>query len=279
MRRSPPSRATAFSNGVAAHARDRASVIITFAGSLSVPRSFCGARNGAVGLDEQPVERHRGGRLPQVLVLRIRHVAREAHEVAARRALPRDVRRRRRSSGSPRAPPNPHRALEGRPATRRGRGRRAACRTRSTTRCGPEAPDPGRRPGSACGSSRARTPPRRSPGGPRASPRARRRRSVVEGRRVVGMHARRGEDTLERIGELERSAARFGVDAHADQPVDAGGPRGLHHIWRFAVEQEQVAVGVDGPGCTASSGFWSLIGRRRYAGLHMRSIGGASRET
>ena len=52
---------------------------------------------------------------------------------------------------------------------------------------------------------------------------------AVERARVVGVHARRGEHTLDRIGQLERPAARFGVHADADQAIDAGGPRGLDH--------------------------------------------------
>ena len=51
----------------------------------------------------------------------------------------------------------------------------------------------------------------------------------VERARVVGVHACRGEHTLDRIGQLERPTARFGVHADADQAIDARGLRGLDH--------------------------------------------------
>ena len=101
----------------------------------------------------------------------------------------------------------------------------------------------------------------------------------VEGVRVVRMHAGRGEHTLERLGELERTEARFHVHADADQPVDADGLRSLDHICRFAVEEEQVAVGVHRAWLHRQFRVPVAHERRLYSALHMRSRGGASRET
>ena len=67
-------------------------VVMTFAGSLSRPRIVCGARNGLSVSTRMRSSVERLRRLTEVLVLRIRDVAREAHPVAARRALARDDR-------------------------------------------------------------------------------------------------------------------------------------------------------------------------------------------
>jgi hypothetical protein len=101
----------------------------------------------------------------------------------------------------------------------------------------------------------------------------------VEGGGVVGMHPGRREHTLDGIGELGRVGARGHVDADADQPTHPSTPRGLDHICRFAVEQEQVAVGVNGPGISPRFRVLVAHARRAYKGLHIRSMGGASRET
>jgi hypothetical protein len=101
----------------------------------------------------------------------------------------------------------------------------------------------------------------------------------VEGRGVVGVHPRRREDPLDRIRKHRRADAGGHVHADADQTTDAGRLGGLDHICRFAVEQEEVAVGVNG--CGISPRFRVLVAhaRRAYKGLHIRSMGGASRET
>ena len=66
-------------------------------------------------------------------------------------------------------------------------------------------------------------------------------RPRVELARLVGMHAGRGEHAAERLGELERPAARPGVDADANERLDAGRPRYLDNGGRVALEQEQVS--------------------------------------
>ena len=70
------------------------------------------------------------------------------------------------------------------------------------------------------------------------------RGGLIEVGGVVGMHARRGEHTLEGIGQFGGSGARGGVDTDADQPVDARGLRGLDHLCRFAGR-----AGTGGSGC------------------------------
>ena len=54
-------------------------------------------------------------------------------------------------------------------------------------------------------------------------------RRRVEKLRVVGVHPSRGEDTGDRIGQLERPRGGRGVHADADQSVHAGLPGGLDH--------------------------------------------------
>ena len=98
---------------------------------------------------------------------------------------------------------------------------------------------------------------------------------VVEAVGVVGMHARRGEHTLQLAGDLDRSLARFRVDPDADEPVDAGGPRSLDHVCRFAVHQEQVAVGVHRSGLHRHFRVRPLIEARAYTGLHLGSNRGS----
>ncbi len=102
---------------------------------------------------------------------------------------------------------------------------------------------------------------------------------LIEVGGVVRVHARRGEHTLEGIGQFGGTGARGGVDTDADQPVDARGLRGLDHLCRFVVEQEQVAVGVHRPGVSPWLKVLVAHERRAYKGLHIRSMRGASRET
>ncbi len=73
------------------------------------------------------------------------------------------------------------------------------------------------------------------------------RRSRIESVGIVGVNPCGREHTLECIGDLERSAARFDVHTDADQPLDAGGLRGLDRDCRFDLHQEQVAVGIHRP--------------------------------
>jgi hypothetical protein len=101
----------------------------------------------------------------------------------------------------------------------------------------------------------------------------------VEGRGVVGMQAGRGEHPAQGVGQFEAPAARRDVHPHADQAVDAGGLRSLHRCWRFAVQEEQVAVGVHRPGLHRHLKVLVVHPGPSLAGLHLRSTRGASRET
>ena len=253
-------------------------VAMTFAGSLSRPRSFCGARNGLSVSTKMrsEVERLRG--LTEVVVLRVRDVAGEAHPVAARRALARDVGVAAEAVDhhplgrsliqyskdvGPRLADVDHEGLTGLVGQRDvdledpllilyGRVHpeevEAALPHPEHAGIVEQLLDPGAGLG-------------------------------VETAGVVGVHARRGEHPLDPVGQLERPPARFGVHAHADQPLDAGGLRGLDHIWRFAVHQEQVAVGIHRPRLHRQ--FRVLVAHRAATipSLTLRSIRGASRET
>src|SRR5262245_21280676 len=72
-----------------------------------------------------------------------------------------------------------------------------------------------------------------------------RTRALVVRARVVWVHPDRGVDAVELSRELERAAARPGVDTDADQGLDARRIGLPNAFGRVPVEQEQMAVGVD----------------------------------
>ena len=162
---------------------------------------------------------------------------------------------------------------------RRGRGPPSACRSRSTVRCGSEAPGSDPRPGSACGNSPGRTPPRRSRVGRGAVP-----RSVP---RPPDRSRRRRADACPRWRthpRWTRPVRRTGALVTGSTPtqISRSTPAAFAvstTCCRFVVEQEQVAVGVHRPGVSPWLKVLVAHERRAYKGLHIRSMRGASRET
>ena len=108
-----------------------ASVWTTFAGSLRLPRNGCGARYGTVGLGQDPVGRHRGGRLAEGRRLRVRHVAGERDVVPALERRLEQARRREAVED--------HRSRESRRAPQPCRPRRPGCGSRPAGRPRPRA--------------------------------------------------------------------------------------------------------------------------------------------
>ena len=225
-----------------------ASVSSTFCGALSDPRSRCGARNGLSVSTRMRSERHHRGRLAHVTVLRIRHVAGEGQPVAAPRTLASDV--------GVAGEAMDHDVLRGTliqhskgvvPRVAHVHDHRLA-RPRWRARRGSEASRSARRARCASGTSPDRTPPHRSREAPAARSRPSTRPTSSNPSASWGCTPAEANTPSSSVAICERSLAGFHIDADAEEPVDAGGPRSLDRDCRFLVHQEQVAVGIHHPG-------------------------------
>ena len=230
------------------------------------PAEFLRREERAVGLDEQAIERRRARRLPQMLVLRVRHVAGEAQVVAARHALARDV-----GVAAEAVDHHPLRrtlvqySKDVGPCVADVDDERLAGLPREGD-VEPERPAPGPRPGRVHPEVvEAATPPRPRTRGSSSSSSSSAPSRVVEGRGVVGVQARRREDPARANRPARGSGGSFGRPrprrsggprpAARAASTTSGGSRSRRNRWQWVSTA---------PVCTATSGFWSLIASRAY---------------
>src|SRR5512132_382414 len=226
----------------------------------------------AVGLDQKLIERGGGGRLPKVPVLRIREVAGERQEPPAGRALLGD----RRIAAE---------AVEddsfGRSIVQEPEGGRP---------CIPNVNNNGKpclnaqrdveNEGSLLIVSRRSHPIEVEPAFPDCDDPGHGHHLpdllpslVVQLRGGVGMHPGRGEHLGKGLGELDRTVARLGVDAGADQTPNACPPRSRNHLGGVLLDQEQMAMGVNGGVLRGWLGIRGSHGWPTIPALDLRSTG------